>query len=85
MTEWNTHEACPGSIEDEDRRTANKNYEGDDVLDGTGYGLWIGCWRVVWKCCSTLSAMLPSMCLLERPWSTAMGWKGSAKVIIEFE
>ena len=39
MTEWETHEACPGYIEIEDRRIGNKNHEGsDDVLDRTGYG-----------------------------------------------
>ena len=39
MTEWDTHEACPGYNEVEDRRIGNKNHEGsDDVLDRTGYG-----------------------------------------------
>ena len=38
MSEWDTHEACLGYIEVEDRRAANKNHEGaDDVLDRTGY------------------------------------------------
>ena len=43
MTEWDTHEACPGYIEVEDRRIANKNHEGvDDILDRTGYELVVG-------------------------------------------
>lgn len=62
MMGWDTHGACPGYIEAEDRKIGNKNHEGfDDVLDRTDSGL------VAWKCCSTLSAMLPSTCPLERP------------------
>ena len=39
MTEWDTHEACLGYIEVEDKRTANRNHEGaDEVLDRTDYG-----------------------------------------------
>lgn len=32
MTEWDMHEACLGYIEVENRRTANKNHEGTDVM-----------------------------------------------------
>ena len=43
MTEWDTHEACLGYMEVEDRRTENKSHEGfDDVLDRTGYGSVVG-------------------------------------------
>ena len=43
MKEWDTHEACHGYIEVEDRRVANKTHEGvDEVLDRTGYGSVVG-------------------------------------------
>ena len=39
MTERDMHGACPGYMEVEDERAANKNHEGaDDVLDRIDYG-----------------------------------------------
>ena len=43
MMGWDTHGACPGYIEAEDRKIGNKNHEGfDDVLDRTDSGLVAG-------------------------------------------